>query len=97
MAMIIDQIVPILALQALAEKLEQYDLTSEQVIEYVDSEKLLTENALIKEILSKPEGKPPKNAKPSDINRLSSIPQPSSVQDNGEDVDLQADDSLLTE
>lgn len=72
-------------------------MTSEQVIEYVDSEKLLTENALIKEILSKPEGKPPKNAKPSDINRLSSIPQPSSVQDNGEDVDLQADDSLLTE
>ena len=96
-AMVVDQIVPLLALQALAEKLEQYELTPEQVMEYVDSEKLLTENALIKEILSKPEGKPPKNAKPSDINRLSSIPQPSSVQDNGEDGDLQADDSLLTE
>ena len=96
-AMIIDQIVPILALQALAEKLEQYDLTSEQVIEYVDSEKLLTENALIKEILSKPEGKPPKNTKPSDINKLASIPQSLSVQDNGGDSDLQADDSLLNE
>jgi hypothetical protein len=95
--MIIDQIVPIFALQALAEKLEQYDLTSEQVIEYIDSEKLLTENALIKEILSKPEGKPPKNTKPSDINKLASIPQSLSVQDNGGDSDLQADDSLLNE
>lgn len=96
-AIVADQIAPLLALQALAEKLEQYELTPEQVMEYVDSEKLLTENALIKEILSKPEGKPPKNAKPSDINNLASIPQPSSVPDNGEDSDLQADDSLLTE
>ena len=96
-AMVVDQIAPLLALQALAEKLEQYELTPEQVMEYVDSEKILTENALIKEILSKPEGKPPKNAKPSDINKLASIPQFLSVQNNGEDSDLQADDSLLTE
>ncbi|CAN1213467.1 Metal-dependent hydrolases of the beta-lactamase superfamily I [Tumidithrix helvetica PCC 7403] len=96
-AMVVEQIAPLLALQALAEKLEQYELTPEQVMEYVDSEKLLTENALIKEILSKPEGKPPKTAKPSDINKLASIPQSLSVQDNSEDIDLQADDSLLTE
>ena len=97
MAIVADQIVPLLALQALAEKLEQYELTPDQVMKYVDSEKLLTENALIKEILSKPEGKPPKNAKPSDINRLANIPQSLSIEDNGGDSDLQADDSLLNE
>ena len=96
-AIVADQIVPLLALQALAEKLEQYELTPDQVMKYVDSEKLLTENALIKEILSKPEGKPPKNAKPSDINRLANIPQSLSIEDNGGDSDLQADDSLLNE
>lgn len=96
-AMVVEQIAPLLALQALADKLEQYELTPEQVKEYVKSKKLLTENALIKEILSKPEGTPPKNAKPSNINNFASIPQSLSVQDNGEDSDLQADDSFLTE
>jgi len=96
-AMVVDQIAPLLALQSLTEKLEQYELTQEQIIEYVERERLLTSNALVQEIMSKPEGKPPKNMKPSDINKLASIPQSLLVQDNSEEGNLQDDDSLLTE
>lgn len=95
-SMVADQIAPLLALQALTEKLEQYELTQEQIIEYVERERFLTSNALIQEIMSKPEGKPPKNMKPSDINKLASIPQSLPVQDNSEEVNLD-DNSFLTE
>jgi len=59
-----EHIAPLLALQALSDKREQYDLSLEEILRYVEANQLLTANPLIQEILSKPEGNPPKNAKP---------------------------------
>jgi hypothetical protein len=81
----------------LSEKLEQYDLRLEEILGYAEDHQILTANPLIQEILSKPEGKPPKNAKPSDINSLASIPKISIAQESSEDSDIQMDDSLFNE
>jgi Cdc6-like AAA superfamily ATPase len=92
-----EHIAPIFALQALSEKLEQYDLRLEEILGYAEDHQILTANPLIQEILSKPEGKPPKNAKLSDINSLASIPKISIAQESSEDSDIQMDDSLFNE
>jgi archaellum biogenesis ATPase FlaH len=93
-ALQIGHIAPIFALELLSEKREQYDLTLEEIFNYAKERKILTENPLIQEILSKPEGKPPKDARSSDINKLASIPKPSPVQESNEDSDIQMDDSF---
>lgn len=92
-----EHIAPLLALQALSDKREQYDLSLEEILRYVEANQLLTANPLIQEILSKPEGKPPKNAKPSDVNSFASIPKISKEPENSEFSDIEMDDSLLNE
>jgi hypothetical protein len=70
-----DHIIPILALQSFLDKLSQDDqktLTENQIWEYVSQERILIDNPLIKEILSKPETKVSKDFKLSDLADLAS-------------------------
>ena len=70
-----DHIVPILALQSFIDKLSQDDqetLTEQQVWEYVNQERILIDNPLIQEILSKPDTKISKDFKLSDLANLAS-------------------------
>lgn len=96
-ALQLEDISPILALQALSEKREQYELSLEEILGYAKEHQLLTENPLIQEIMSKPEGMPPKNAKPSDVNSHVNVPKSSKAQENSEDSDIPMDDSLFNE
>jgi len=78
-----DHIIPILALQSLLKKSEeesQDNLTEPQIWEYVAKKGILTDNLLLKEIVSKPDTKIPKDPKWSDLTDLASklerIPNP---------------------
>ncbi|PZU97040.1 MAG: hypothetical protein DCE90_07835 [Pseudanabaena sp.] len=78
-----DHIVPVLALQSFVDKLGQDDqetLNEPQIWEYVNQERILIDNPLIQEILSKPETKVSKDFKLSDLANLASklerIPKP---------------------
>ncbi|MBD2149593.1 hypothetical protein H6F44_05555 [Pseudanabaena sp. FACHB-1277] len=78
-----DHIAPVLALQSFVDKLGQDDqepLTEQQIWEYVNQERILINNPLIKEILSKPETRVSKDFKLSDLANLASklerIPKP---------------------
>ena len=96
-ALQLEDICSILALQALSEKRDQYDLSLEEILCYAKEHQILTENPLVQEILSKPEGMPPKNAKPSDVNSHVNVPKSSKAQENSEDSDIPMDDSLFNE
>ena len=70
-----DHIISILALQSFLDKLGQDDqetLTEQQIWEYVNQERILIDNSLIQEILSKPETKVSKDFKLSDLSTLAS-------------------------
>lgn len=51
----------IIALRELYQKRQDYDLTEEQVWQFANHERIITENYLVKEILSAPPGKKPDN------------------------------------
>ena len=86
-----------MALQALSDKKDQYELSLDKILCYAKEHQILTENPLIQEILSKPEGVPPKNAKPSDVNSHVNVPKSSKAQESNEDSDIQMDYSLFNE
>ena len=70
-----DHIIPILALQSFLDKFGQDDqetLTEQQIWEYVNQERILIDNPLIQEILSKPDTKISKDFKLSDLADLAS-------------------------
>ena len=70
-----DHIIPILALQSFLDKLDQDDqktLTEQKIWEYVNQERILIDNPLIQEILSKPDTKISKDFKLSDLANLAS-------------------------
>ena len=96
-ALQVEDIAPILALQALSDKKDQYELSLDKILCYAKEHQILTENPLIQEILSKPEGVPPKNAKPSDVNSHVNVPKSSKAQESNEDSDIQMDYSLFNE
>jgi Cdc6-like AAA superfamily ATPase len=56
-----EDISQIIALQRLYQKYQSYDLTEEQILEFAKQEKIITDNHLVKEILSAPPGKEPDN------------------------------------
>ena len=70
-----DHIIPILALQSFLEKFGQDDqetLTEQKIWEYVNQERILIDNSLIQEILSRPDTKISKDFKLSDLADLAS-------------------------
>jgi Cdc6-like AAA superfamily ATPase len=56
-----DDISQIIALRELYKDRQDYDLTEEQIWQFAKQEKIITENYLVKEILSAPPGKKPDN------------------------------------
>lgn len=70
-----DHIIPILALQSFLDNFGQDDqemLTKKQIWEYVNQKRILIDNPLIKETLSKPETKVSRDFKLSDLSTLAS-------------------------
>ncbi|MGL5508038.1 MAG: hypothetical protein ACRC2J_12955, partial [Microcoleaceae cyanobacterium] len=57
----ISQISQIIALRELYQNRQDYELTEEQIWQFATQEKIITENYLVKEILSAPLGKKPDN------------------------------------
>ncbi|MGG6265261.1 hypothetical protein ACQ4M3_13625 [Leptolyngbya sp. AN03gr2] len=56
-----EDIKPLIALVAVSENCADYDLTEEQINDFIRKNQLTTENALLKEILSNPSGQIPEN------------------------------------
>ncbi|MGJ5632094.1 hypothetical protein [Nostoc sp. CALU 1950] len=71
---------PLLAVLFVYYNRESYELTEEQIFEFIDQKKLAINNPLIREILSDPSGQEPTNL--SDDGLPISIPQPIANADN---------------
>jgi KAP family P-loop domain len=57
-----EHIKPLLALSFMHDRLEDYEITPEEFFEELEKSRIVIDNPLIREILSKPNGKPPKVA-----------------------------------
>jgi hypothetical protein len=60
-ALVKEDIKPLLAISLVFEKLENYNLTSEQVDSFINHNRLAIDNPLVREILSDPSGQEPTN------------------------------------
>ncbi|WP_242718068.1 ATP-binding protein [Microcoleus vaginatus] len=87
-----EQIKPLLALRAVCKKCRDYNLTEDQVFEFISQKHLTFENSLLREILSDPSGEMPVVIAPSGQNAAVSDP---SVQIPA--VSDPSDESLLLE
>jgi hypothetical protein len=76
-----DQIQPLLAINEVYERMEDYELTEAQILDFINHQSLVSGNPLLEEILSKPSGKVPKDL--VDANELITTPS------NGEDICLE--------
>ncbi len=54
-----EDIIPLIAVSEILKKLKDYDLKEEQVYEFVNENRLVVDNALVREILSDPSGQVP--------------------------------------
>jgi hypothetical protein len=54
-----DQVKPLIAIRSVYQKRETYDLTEEQVLNFIAQKQLTCENPLLQEILSDPSGEIP--------------------------------------
>lgn len=57
-----DEVKPIVAIKAVYDKREDYELSEEQIWDFISSKKLAAENPLLLEILSDPSGQVPEDA-----------------------------------
>ncbi|MGB3512025.1 MAG: ATP-binding protein, partial [Microcoleaceae cyanobacterium] len=62
-----EDIKPLLAILAVYDNRESYDLTEEQISEFIEQEKIAINNPLIREILSNPAGEEPENLIDEDL------------------------------
>ncbi len=91
-----DHILPLLALKFLVDQKERYDLTEDQIKDAIDREGILTRNALIDEILSKPENDIPNDATVSDILKLRTTLKPLPISIDSTDDDDRSNANALT-
>ncbi|MEH2094786.1 hypothetical protein, partial [Nostoc sp.] len=71
---------PLLAIYFVCRNIESYELTGEQIVDFIEQNKLAINNPLIREILSDPSGQEPTNL--TDDGLPISIPQPIANADN---------------
>ncbi|MBN3874663.1 hypothetical protein [Nostoc sp. JL33] len=71
---------PLLAIYFVCRNIESYELTGEQIVDFIEQNKLAINNPLIREILSDPSGQKPTNL--TDDGLSISIPQPIANADN---------------
>ncbi|MBE9207642.1 hypothetical protein IQ244_14150 [Nostoc sp. LEGE 06077] len=73
-------ITPILAIYSVWDNRKSYELTEEQVFDFIEQEKIVINNPLIREILSDPSGQEPDNLTDDELPMR--IPQSVSIADN---------------
>jgi hypothetical protein len=81
-----EHIKPLLALGLIQNKLENYDLTIEQLWDFTNQNRIVVDNPLIREILSDPSGQEPSELIDDDL--PISIPNNSSDNDVTEEISL---------
>lgn len=74
-----EQIKPLLAIFFVYSRLDDYELTEQEILDYMGQTNLASENLLIREILSKPTGKIPQNALNEDL--MPTVPMLPSISD----------------
>jgi hypothetical protein len=62
-----EHIKPLLAILFVHNRMEDYEVTEEEISKFINEQKLAIDNPLIREILSTPNGKIPKNLVNEDI------------------------------
>ena len=79
-----DQIKPLLALRAVCKKCRDYNLTEDQIFEFISQKQLTFENLLLREILSDPSGEMPAVDDEDENLLLEDIFNPPSSEDTGD-------------
>ena len=75
---------PLLAIWFVYHSCEKYELTKEQIFEFIKQKQIAINNPLVREILSEPSGELPSNLTDDDL--PISIPQ--AVDSSADDIDL---------
>lgn len=83
-----EQIKPIIALYSVFRKCKDYDLTEQEVLDFICQKQLTFDNPLLREILSDPSGQMPVVDKNDDDQLLIDIIHPPITDDNDDDDDL---------
>jgi hypothetical protein len=82
-----DQVKPLLAISMIYRSHEEYEFTPEQVIEFIQQQKIAEDNALIREILSAPSGQIPEEV----VDEDSQVVESSTIDNGDANGDLGAD------
>ncbi|MGB3560687.1 MAG: hypothetical protein WBA24_19275, partial [Geitlerinemataceae cyanobacterium] len=85
----LEEVQPLLAIRSVYDAREDYDLSEQQILEFIDTQNLARNNPLILEILSDPSGQEPEEAvdEDADLNLMEGEPELDSSDDSG-DLDL---------
>ncbi len=82
-----DQVKPLLAISMIYRSHEEYEFTPEQVMEFIQQQKIAEDNALIREILSAPSGQIPEEV----VDEDSQVVESSTIDNGDASGDLGAD------
>jgi hypothetical protein len=82
-----DQVKPLLAISMIYRAHEEYEFTPEQVMEFIQQQKIAEDNALIREILSAPSGQIPEEV----VDEDSQVVESSTIDNGDASGDLGAD------
>ena len=77
---------PLLAIRAVLDNCESYELSEEEILDFIRQKRLAIDNPLIREILSAPSGQEPENLLDEDM--PISIPQSVSDSVNSPDLNI---------
>lgn len=83
-----EQIKPLIAINSIYQKRENYKLSEEQVLNFISQKQLTFDNLLLREILSDPSGEIPDDAVEDDIQLIEDFLNPSSIDDTDDSDDL---------
>lgn len=89
-----EQIKPLIAVNSVYQKHENYNLTEEQIFDFISQKQLTFENPLLREILSNPSGQIPDGAVEDDIKLIEDFLNSSDIDDRGESDELRDFDLL---
>ena len=86
-----EQIRPLLAVHSVYQKRGDYDLTEEQVFDFISQKQLTFNNPLLREILSNPSGQMPTVNDEEGLTLIEDLTNPSTIDDTDDLADLISD------
>ena len=86
-----EQIRPLLAVHSVYQKRGDYDLTEEQVFDFISQKQLTFNNPLLREILSNPSGQMPTVNDEEGLTLIEDLTNPSTIDDTDDSADLISD------